>query len=256
MKRVLTGLRVLNTRPKGQAQELSEQIRQAGGIAIECPTLEIKPLNKDWLKALPPLNEVNQALFVSANAVHFCCTQLKAHNIPWPRHIKVIAIGAASAKALGAFGIVVHEVPEQSNSEHVLHLHTLQDLQNQTILLFKGQGGRMLIEEQLSLRGAKLSILEVYKRVLPTLSHPFTTSLWQDDLVDIILLTSEQSIINLFKLFSKEAHSWLRSKPSLVLSERLVKAASSAGMNQILLSQPESVMDRLFDYYQGLLHGQ
>ena len=41
---------------------------------------------------------------------------------------------------------------------------------------------------------------------MPKISRQFINSIWHDDLVDIILLTSEQSLHNLFKMFGKEAH--------------------------------------------------
>ncbi|MCL9685797.1 uroporphyrinogen-III synthase [Legionella maioricensis] len=256
MRRTLNGLRVLNTRPQNQAQALSKSITDAGGIAIECPTIEIRATSNSWLGSLPPLSDVNQAIFVSANAVHHCFSQLKSNNIHWPTQIKVIAIGHGTAKALHELHIQVNDIPEAPNSEHLLILNTLQEITNQTVLLFKGEGGRELIEEGLLQRGAKLITLDVYKRVLPQIRHQFINSLWRDDLVDIILLTSEQSIRNLFKMFNKEAHYWLQEKPCLVISDRLGKAASLSGMKKIIISHPDWMMNTLLDYNEGLIHGQ
>lgn len=255
MNRTLNGLRILNTRPKNQAHSLSKNITDAGGLSIECPAIEIKATH-NWLGLLPNLNNVSQALFVSVNAVYHCFTQLKLNNIHWPTHIKVIAIGQGSAKALDEFNIPVSTIPDEPHSENLLTINTLQQLKNQTILLFKGEGGRTLIEESLINRGANVKALTVYKRVIPKISHQFINSLWQDDLVDIILLTSEQSIHNLFKIFSKEAHCWLKEKPCLVISERLGNSASLFGIKKIIISRPDWMMNTLFDYYQGLLHGQ
>ncbi len=256
MNRTLKGVRVLNTRPTNQAQELSNSIIAAGGIAIECPTLEIKATPNDWIHSLPDLNRVNQAIFVSSNAVYHCFTQLKLHHIHWPESIKVIAIGQGSAKTLKEFQITVHHIPELPDSEHLLDITALQQIKNQTVLLFKGEGGRTLIEEGLLQKGAHVISLNVYKRVIPNIRLEFINSLWREDLVDIILLTSEQSIHNLFKIFSEETHGWLHEKPCLVISERLAKSASLFGMKKIILSHPNGIMNTLLDYYQGLIHGQ
>lgn len=252
----LNGLRVLNTRPGDQAQPLSQSIRDAGGISIECPTLEIIPSEYNWINLLPDLDSVDQALFISTNAVHHCFTQLEMHRITWPNHIKVIAIGQGSAKALQKFNIQVNSIPEFPDSEHVLSLKCLEQLKNQTVLLFKGEDGRPLIEEGLRQKEANLFILPVYKRVMPKISPQLVNTLWRDDLVDIILLTSEQSIHNLFKIFGKEAHNWLLSKPVVVISERLAHKARLFGITQIIISHPEWMMKTLIDYYQGLIHGQ
>lgn len=256
MNQTLKGLRILNTRPEKQAQELSQQITAAGGVAIACPTLEIKATPDNWVKLLPDLNHIHHAIFISANAVYHCFKQLELQNINWPPRIKTIAIGRASEKALKTLNIQVNAIPDVPDSEHLLSLDTLQQIKNQSVLLFKGEGGRELIEQGLLLRGANVITLNVYKREMPQISHQFINSIWRDNLVDIILLTSEQSIHNLFKMFHKEAHYWLQEKPCLVISERLAKSASSFGMKKIIISHPDRMMNTLLDYYQGSVHGQ
>ncbi|KTD01674.1 uroporphyrinogen-III synthase [Fluoribacter gormanii] len=248
MNSSLHGLRILNTRPQDQAQPLSQSIRDAGGFVIELPTLEIKATNNNWINLLPDLKKVNQAIFISANAVHYCFTQINRQHIKWPSSIQVIAIGQGSAAALQKFGIQVNAIPDRPDSEHLLALKTLQQPAKQNVLLFKGEGGRPLIEEQLIQRGANLIILKVYKRELPKISGNMIESIWRNDLVDIILLTSEQSLHNLLKLFDKEAQEWLRNKKWLMISERLAQLASSMNIKNIRVCNPNRVMNTLFDY--------
>ncbi len=242
----LHGLRILNTRPQEQAQQLSASIRAAQGIAIELPTLEIQTVT-NWLDHLPDLSSVQQAIFISANAVQHCFMQLKQAHIHWPSTIKVIAIGSGSAALLKQFAVEVHATPSIPDSEHLLALPSLQQPDQQRILLFKGEGGRPLIEERLLQQGADLIALNVYRRALPKINVQFIKSIWRDDLVDIILLTSEQSMHHLFQLFPKDAHHWLRSKTCLVISERLAQSASSLGIKHIIRSHPEGIMNALFD---------
>ncbi|WP_454782784.1 uroporphyrinogen-III synthase [Legionella sp. WA2022007384] len=248
MSRSLHGLRVLNTRPQDQAQQLSQSIHKVGGVVIALPALEIRATNNDWLNLLPDLNKVDQAIFISANAVHYCFTQLNRQHIKWPSSIHVIAIGQGSAAALQKFGIQVHAIPNIPDSEHLLALNTLQQPAKQNVLLFKGEGGRPLIEEQLIQRGANLITLKVYQRVIPQISRKLLESIWRDDLVDIILLTSEQSLHNLFKLFEKEAQEWLRNKKWLLISERLAQVASTMNIKNIKVCNPNQIINALFDY--------
>lgn len=247
MSRSLQGLRVLNTRPYDQAQDLSEQIHRAGGVAIDLPTLSIEATH-DWLTSVPDLNKIKQAIFISRNAVKHCFAQLIKHHIHWPETIEVIAIGQGSAAALKKYKVQVHTIPTISDSEHLLALNTLSAPQGTNILLIKGTGGRLLIEESLTAKGTNLIVLNVYQRIMPKINHQFIKSIWRDDLVDIILLTSEQSMHNLFKLFKEEAHYWLRSKTCLVLSERLAQNATVLGIKNIIRSHPDEIMNALFDY--------
>lgn len=254
MNQSLQGLRILNTRPTDQAQAINQIITDAGGIVIACNTLEIKATSADWKDNLPELKTIDQAIFVSVNAVKYCFTQLKQYNIHWPEHIHVIAMGLGTANALKEYSITVHELPDAPDSEHLLTLKSLEMLKNQRVLLVKGQGGRTLIEEGLKQRGADVINLVVYERLCPTINRDMIYSIWHDDLVDVILITSEHSLENLFKLFGSQANEWLISKTYWLISERLAKIASSFGIKKIIVSHPNHMTDSLFAYYKGLSH--
>ncbi|WP_245183373.1 uroporphyrinogen-III synthase [Legionella israelensis] len=252
----LQGLKVLNTRPLSAAKELSMAIKAAGGIALNCPALLIKPVKTNKLRFIQTLHDIRIAVFISANAVHFGLKQLKERNISWPASIEVIAIGKKTAIALRKHHIHVSCQPEISDSEHLIQLSILQDIRNQSILLFKGKNGRTLIEQTLTDRGAKLTVAEVYKRGMPPYNKSKIDFIWHDNTIDIILFTSEQAMHNLFKMFGREAYQWLCDKPCLVISERLAKSATRLGIKHILISTPETVFDTLCHYNQGLIHGQ
>lgn len=255
MSNSLNGLRILNTRPKNQALILSQLIQQAEGISIECPTLEIIKSDTDWIHELPDLNDVDFAIFISANAVEYCFNEFNKNKLQWPQHIYVIAIGQGTAKTLHHHQIKVDNIPLVPNSEHVLALVNAQQVPHKRVLLFKGEGGRAVIEEGLNKKQAQLSIFKVYQRIMPSIDCYYINSLWRNDAVDIILLTSEQSMQNLFKLFSQEAHPWLQEKPCLVISERLAQAASLLGIKNITISHPNRIIDTLFDY-KDYIYGQ
>lgn len=243
MNTSLNGLRILNTRPNQQGQTLSQTIRAQGGVAIDCPLLEIQATNKLWLKQLPNLKTVYCAIFISANAVNYSLPYISN----WPKSIKVIAIGQATALAL-AQKMIVSEVPRTADSEHLLSLSSLSMPANKRIILFKGEGGRLLIEEELKKQQAHLTIIPVYQRVTPTICEQFIISLWQDDALDIILLTSEQSIHTLFNVFKSEMQPWLQTKTYLVISKRLAHIATNVGLKKIIVSPPDQIIDTLLDY--------
>jgi uroporphyrinogen-III synthase len=246
VKPSLKGLRVLNTRPQKQGQLLSERINRAGGLSISCPTLEITDPQTPWFTQVPHLAEEHLAIFTSANAAEYCLKTLNANRISWPRSIHVIAIGQGTEHVLNHYGVEVHSIPHESNSEQLLALPCLHNVSNKNIVLFKGEGGRLLIEADLRKKKANLTVLSVYRRIVPKTCPQFLDTLWHNDSVDIILLTSEQSIKNLFTLFPESAHPWLQSKPCLVISERLAGIASSFGINSVLISHPHALIETLF----------
>ena len=251
-KIALHGLRVLNTRPEGQNLALNQSITEAGGEAIPCPTIEIVPIpSAVWLTQLPPLASVRYAIFTSINAVECFFNALKKQNLEWPNGILVIAIGKSTAKTLEHHKIKAHFSPKMANSEHLLALPTLQQINQQNVLLIKGEGGRTLIPETLNARGANLITLNVYRRTLPQLNKNELARLWQNDAIDIILLTSQEAMHNLFVLLGQQARTWLQQKPCLVISSRLGEAASTMGIKNITVCQPDSVMEALYRFSQG-----
>lgn len=250
----MKGLRVLNTRSLNQSENLTQAIIAAGGFCVNLPALSISPTTLNWLLMMPELNTVKQAIFISSNAVNHFFSALNEQGILWPSHINVIAVGHATATTLFQQGIHVHQIPTVSDSEHLIELDTLHGIQHQVILLIKGVGGRPLIPETLLSRGANVISLDVYQRNLPEVKQEYIDALWQDDAVDIILFTSEQAMNNLFSLFTDKGRTWLRKKPCLVISPRLANAASLLGIQTIITSQHDKILEALYHYHQGAMH--
>ncbi len=252
----LNGLKILNTRPARQAETLNESIKKAGGISIAIPALEIVS-TQSWLEIFKKINlhTVHYAIFTSPNAVEFFAKKFPSYKLP--STIKTIAIGKGTANALTFFQIPVTYIPEKANSEYLLKLPDLNDVQDKTILLIKGEGGRDLIPMTLNNRGGKVITLDVYKRIIPAIDPDKITTLWQNNGVDIILCTSQQAISNLFTLFGKEGHTWLCNKPWVLISERLMQAAYTVGIKKPLLADYDHIIEAIAKFNnQGLLHGE
>jgi uroporphyrinogen-III synthase len=248
----LKGLRILNTRPHPQGKLLSEAIHLAEGIAIEVPTLSIEATDNPWFDDKPSLSHYSQMIFVSSNAVKYFFKTIDLRNDTLPKNILITAVGKATAQSLASFGIVNIQIPTLADSEHLLKLESLQQVKNQKILLVKGEGGRHLIEETLNDRGADLHLLSVYRRTLPKTSKPMLESLWHDDAVDIILLTSHHAMSNLFHLLGEHAYTWICNKPCLVISQRLGNEARLLGIQTIIVSDYDKIIDTL----KGLSHAK
>lgn len=235
-------LRVLNPRPSQQAAGLSQIIRDAGGTPIEFPTIEIEALATDWLIELPDLQHVEKAIFVSTNAVRAFFTGLRSQHIVWPEKIATYAIGQGTAKALAQYQITALHIPNMADSEHLLMLPSLHDVQQQSILLVTGENSRGLLETTLQQRGAEIQHVMVYRRILPKINAKIADALWQDDAVDIILMLSQEAIANVFLLFGKKAEAWLQSKPWVVISPRLVKTAEAHQVKTVILSPYHEIL--------------
>lgn len=247
----LHGLRILNTRPLPEGRLLSQAITDAGGISIDLPTIVIEPTPTAWLERLPDLSKVQQAIFISINAINCFYHTLQQHHLRWPDPIQITVIGQGSARALKKWNVTAHHIPQIADSEHLLELEVLKAVAGQTILLIKGEGGRIDITNTLLKRGANLVLVEVYRRMLPNLAHDMLTSLRHERCVDIIVFTSLEAIQNLFLLMGKASHAWLCKVPCLVISQRLADAAAILGMHNIIVCDYKTILDALKLYRKG-----
>jgi uroporphyrinogen-III synthase len=223
--------RVLNTRPVHLAEATAHQIRLSGGISIAFPLLTITATDANWTHSLPALNTIQHAIFISPNAVTYFFKAIAKNK--FPQTITTYALGSGTEAVLKRQNIQPI-LPLKADSEHLLMLESLQAVQDQAILLIKGNDGRTYIQDGLIQRGAHITPIEVYERTCPKPNPSYAKTLWHEDAVDIILITSQTVLEHLFVLFDHEAADWLCSKICWVISDRLAKAAKEKGFKHII----------------------
>ena len=99
----LPGLRVLVTRPRGQAHALSEKLRALGALTFELPTIEIAPPQSytQLDKAIHNIKSYDWIIFTSVHGVQFFTDRLATLNVTLAKDdVKVAAVGPATAAAL------------------------------------------------------------------------------------------------------------------------------------------------------------
>ncbi len=198
------------TRPSGQENSLCEQLKALGFIVHHIPLLNISALPFEL-----PTSDFEHVVFISPNACNILCTHTTKSQWQTLMQKKLFAIGPSTRECLMSHGASTVICPEKSNSESLIEMHDFHHMQQQSLLLVCGEGGRELIERTLSLRGVQIHRLEVYKRE-PLSRTAFehykdaialTHTLW--------LLTSEESIRTLAQLLTKTPIN------AIVSSERL-----------------------------------
>jgi uroporphyrinogen-III synthase len=265
---VLNGAHVLVTRPKHQAENLSCLIEQQGGIAVRFPTLEIVSKdNANQLKStLANLDRFQWVIFISANAVNFA---LKANSgkigraqSPLPPLLQrggFAAVGQATAQAMKLAGLPVDLVPEKGyNSEALLAMPQLQQIEGQHILIVRGEGGREQLATTLRSRGATVDYLEAYKRVIPETDNSPVAELLEQHRLDVITVTSAEALQNL-SLMLGEKNNKLLPIPLVVVSDRIRCIAADMGFNRIAVTDSPidtAILETVITYVTGELSGR
>ena len=226
----LHGLRVLITRPIHQAHSLIAQIQNFGGVAVHFPTLEIVP-TKNIEKVeliIKKLNEYDFVIFISPNSVFHIAKFIHRIYTFWPENSKSLATGPGTALALTQHNLPCHDYPKKDFSGiGLLNLDTLKNIEQKKILIIKGEGGRSYLARELTIRGAKVYNLNVYKRQQPKISKFICIP--EQKSIDVIICTSHSGLKNLVNLLYPYWQTILLKKQLLVISSRLKDGAKKLG---------------------------
>jgi uroporphyrinogen-III synthase len=239
----LNGANVLVTRPAHQAENLSRLIAERDGVAIRFPTLAIVALEdaSTIQNTLAHLDRYQWLVFVSVNAVTMHSYYSDGVKIKNTRSIRIAAIGKTTAQALAQAGLPVDLVPESGyNSEALLAMPQMQQINGQNCLIVRGEGGREELATTLRSRGATVEYLDVYKRVTPGSDRRQVSLLLTQDKLDAITITSGEALQNLLIMLEEKHHQQLFSVPLVVVSNRIRHIAADIGFKRIAVTNSPS----------------
>ena len=179
---------VLVTRPEGQQHALCALLVEAGFQVSYQPALAITPrtLSTAEQQCLINIDQYHAVFFVSSNAARLALEHLGQWWPQWPLGVHWLAVGDASAALLQDAGLPVQTPSEGADSEALLALPCLQQLEHQRVLVCRGETGRELFTETLVSRGATVELLPLYQR------HCYAGFVWPATPVSMLLVSSLQ----------------------------------------------------------------
>lgn len=233
VKELLAGITVLVARPRGQGENLCTRIREAGGVGLHVPAIEVHPLpmEADLRRIASDMAAYYAVLFVSANAVEWGMKWLTDQCVVLPPGALIGAVGQSTAQALLTRGVTVTALPQdRHDSEGLLALPSLQQVHGKRILIVRGRGGREKLAMELSNRGAHVDYAEVYTRRCPAGS--LRERIPAGCRIDIVVATSNEIIDNLLTLAGVRDRGWICDLPLIVFSARNGQHARACGFSR------------------------
>ena len=206
--RPLFGKRVLVTRPKNQAPAFSDLIAEAGGEALECPTIEIAP-PEDWRlldRALERLSTYNWLIFTSANGIAPFMKRLTetGRDVRALAGLKICCIGPRTAEALSMYGLRADVVPDQFQAEGILQSLDERHVRGTRILIPRALIAREILPDQLRSRGAIVDVVPVYRTIRPALASDRLIEQLEHHAIEVISFTSSSTVRNFAELFASQ----------------------------------------------------
>jgi uroporphyrinogen-III synthase len=220
----LAGVSVAITRPRDQAKKLTHLIESAGGHVILFPLIEIVALDdvSPFEHVIAKINDYDWVVFISSNAVQHGMPHLLKQTIP---------------RELKDFGVEDVLIPEgRFDSESLLSMPQLQDMQGKKVMIVRGVGGREVLADTLKSRGATVTFAECYQRINPQDNIELLAKAWSNEHLKAIVVTSSEAMRHLLDL-AKDA-SWLKQVTLCVNHARIAEQPLAMGLKVKIAGAP------------------
>lgn len=203
-KRPLFGKRIVVTRTREQAGELSKALRDQGADVIELPTIRIEhPEDKiGFAEMVTHAHEYDWLIFTSPNGVErffdaFYATYPDARSLGNPR---IAAIGAGTASKIREYRFTVDLIPEKFVAEGLIDAFKKESVENLTMLWIKAAESRDVIYDELTKLGAIVDECIAYRTVPETEDPTGAKASLAEKGADLITFTSSSTVDHFFAL--------------------------------------------------------
>jgi uroporphyrinogen III methyltransferase / synthase len=172
----LAGKTILVTRAATQAGQFNQMLQAKGARVIDFPALEIRPPQSwqavdDAIAALPSFHWL---ILTSANAVDYFLDRLLAQGKDWRalNGLKIAVVGKKTKAVLAQRGLLADFTPPTFVADSLIE-HFPEDPAGLNLLFPRvEQGGREVLVQQMSARGANVTEVAAYESACPDAIAP------------------------------------------------------------------------------------
>jgi uroporphyrinogen-III synthase len=102
------------------------------------------------------------------------------------------------------------------DSETLLAHEELRSVEGLEVLIFRGMGGRELLRDTLSSRGARVTYAECYRRVRPASESAPLVDAWARGAIQAVSVLSAETLENFVEMVGEEAAPYLAATALIV----------------------------------------
>ena len=203
-KMPLFGKRILVTRSRTQASNLSKQLRELGADVVELPTIDIQPAKDLSIldKKIEGISQYQWLIFTSINGVGVFMEHLLSNNKDGRSiaNCKIAVVGEETAAELKKFGLLPDLKPVKFTTESLIDaFRELGELKGSKIFIPTSEIANDKLPEFLKSKGAEVDVLGVYQNTLPKYNHKYIEILFSKPF-DAVTFTSSSTATNLVEL--------------------------------------------------------
>ncbi|MGQ0732299.1 MAG: hydroxymethylbilane synthase [Acidobacteriota bacterium] len=202
---VLQGRRIVVTRARGQAEALCERLAVLGATPICAAAIRIEPVDdlRHLDEAMSRISSFDWVVLTSTNAVEILSDRwARAGRTPPDLHgVTFAAVGAATARALAAWGAKAAFVPEEFVGAALAT--GLPIAPGTRVLLLRAEIARQETAEILKGRGAVVVDLPIYRTVAADMDPEVIEDIRRG--VDAVLFTSGSTVRHFMETMRRHA---------------------------------------------------
>jgi uroporphyrinogen III methyltransferase/synthase len=201
----LFGRRVLVTRAREQAGELSRLLSEAGAEPVECPTIQIVP-PASWAEldeAIADLRNCQWLVFTSVNGVKPFMERLQRKGLDGRAvaGLRLGCIGPRTAEALAAHGLRADVIPAEYQAEGLIEVMKTAGVKGQRVLIPRAAVAREILPEQLRELGADVRVVTAYRTVVPSVEADRVKEQLRTRALHVLTFASSSTVRNFAGLF-------------------------------------------------------
>ncbi len=208
-KRPLFGKRIINTRTRSQASELSIRLAEAGAETIEMPTIEIEPAGKGGAldREINNVDKYDWVVFTSPNAVAVFFNRLmgKSADVRALGNVRVASIGPGTTAAIEAYRIKVDCTATEAVAEGLVRsLKRFGPWKGRRVLLPRAHNARDVLPRALGSWGAKVTVVNAYRTIRPRSADHSVLDAVRNGAYDLVTFSSSSTFDNFASMFNKQ----------------------------------------------------
>ncbi|MEE8592186.1 MAG: uroporphyrinogen-III C-methyltransferase [Spirochaetia bacterium] len=245
--RSLVGRKIVVTRSRNQASDLSRGLRELGAEVLEFPSIAIMALENlaKLDQVFKELSSFSWIVFTSVNGVQVFFSRLEQAGLD-ARALsttKVAAIGTGTSCRLRGFGIRADLIPQRFTSEAVLETFAelKTDYSKERILFPGSEIGRELLPAGLEDLGAEVVRVPIYRNLIPKYSEEEVDSIFNEE-PDLVTFTSSSTVTNLAEILrSCGRERYLRQIRGACIGPVTTRSARDQGIQVLVESSPHTI---------------
>ncbi len=255
-RKPLFGKRIVVTRSRMQAGELSRKLEELGAETVEFPTIEINqpedfaPLDD----AIRDLDSFDWLVFTSVNGVDAFFDRLAHHGLDLrsvPREVKIAAIGPATKERIEAFGLRVDIVPKEYRAESLLEEVSGESLAGKKILIPRAKVAREVLPDKLREAGAEVVVPPAYESAPSSEGRDALAKRLRAGEIDCVTFTASSTVENFVGAFGGETVELLESAKVACIGPITADTARGRGI-RVDIEADEYTIPGLVEAIRGL----